>query len=320
MEAPVIPGKFDKDRRRRVRSSAGENLVILTRIEEEHLVRALEAALHVRSLRQLFLWVQGQFQGLLPHETMVCIQFAENNEVQRIECLRSMVNDPGLIKYLCDPTDGLAVRMAYYCRNSQILPCVIEQGNRDGLHPLTSFQTEIVRYQLGNALVNGTGNLRGGGTFFALFSLPDPPTVRQAFFLDLLLPSLHLAFMRVTAFGAGENEGGANAPLKLLTAREIEVLRWVTKGKSNFEIGVILELSTLTVKNHMQKIYKKLNVHNRAQAAFRCHALQLFDSPAHRLWSGGPDSVMATSGVPEETVLHSPFGSLTAGVPVKQEG
>jgi ATP/maltotriose-dependent transcriptional regulator MalT len=51
----------------------------------------------------------------------------------------------------------------------------------------------------------------------------------------------------------------------------------VTKGKGNYEIGVILELSTLTVKNHMQRIYKKLNVRNRAQAVSRCHALQLID-------------------------------------------
>lgn len=254
--------------------------VILSKFEEEHLVRALETALHVRNLRQFFLWVQGQFQGLLPHETMVCIQFAENGEVQRIESLRSMVNDPGLIKYLCDPADGLAVRLAQYCRTSRLLPCVIEQGTRDEQHPLTAFHAEIKHCRLDNAVVHGTGRLRGGGTFFALFSLPGSPTERQAYFLDLLLPSLHLAFLRVAALGDSENENAANTPSPLLTAREIEVLRWVTKGKSNYEIGVILELSTLTVKNHMQKIYKKLNVHNRAQAAFRCHALQLLDSPA----------------------------------------
>lgn len=254
-----------------------ETLVILSKVEEEYLVRALEAALHVRRLRQLFLWVRGQFQGLLPHRMMVCIQFAENDEVQRIECLSSMVNDPGLVNQLCDPVNGLAVRLAGYCRSSQILPCVIEQGSRDEQHPMTAFAAEIDRCQLVNALVHGTERLRGGGTFFALFSLPEPPTVRQAFLLDLLLPSLHLAFLRVAAMGDGET-GTANAPASLLTAREIEVLRWVTQGKSNYEIGVILELSSLTVKNHMQKIYRKLNVHNRAQAVSRCHTLQLLDS------------------------------------------
>jgi DNA-binding CsgD family transcriptional regulator len=37
-------------------------------------------------------------------------------------------------------------------------------------------------------------------------------------------------------------------------------------GKTNSEIAMILHLSTFTVKNHMRRIYKKLDVLNRAQA------------------------------------------------------
>lgn len=253
--------------------------VILDQLEEEHLVRTLEAALQVRSLRQLFLWTRGQFHGLLPHETMVCIQFSENDEVQRTECLRSMVNEPGLIKYLCDPLDGLAVRIANYCRTSRQLPCVIGERGRDRQHPLAVFQTEIERCQLGNAVAHGTGRLRGGGTFFVLFSMPEPPALRQAFYLDLLLPTLHLAFLRV-ASSSGDIGSAPNAWGVQLSDREIEVLGWVTKGKSNFEIGVILDLSTLTIKNHMQKIFRKLGVHNRMQAASRFQELQLPDAGA----------------------------------------
>ena len=51
-----------------------------------------------------------------------------------------------------------------------------------------------------------------------------------------------------------------------LSARELEVMKWVRMGKTNSEIGSILDLSTFTVKNHMRRIYKKLDVMNRAQA------------------------------------------------------
>lgn len=51
-----------------------------------------------------------------------------------------------------------------------------------------------------------------------------------------------------------------------LSARELEVLQWVSLGKTNPEIGNILKLSEFTVKNHLQRIFKKLNVSNRAQA------------------------------------------------------
>lgn len=52
-----------------------------------------------------------------------------------------------------------------------------------------------------------------------------------------------------------------------ITLREREVLLWVSRGKSNYEIGVILGLSMLTIKNHMQAIIRKMNVSNRAHAA-----------------------------------------------------
>ncbi len=58
-----------------------------------------------------------------------------------------------------------------------------------------------------------------------------------------------------------------------LTSRENDVLTWVVEGKSNQEIAVILGLSSLTVKTHLQSILKKMNVENRTTAAAR--ALEL---------------------------------------------
>jgi len=52
----------------------------------------------------------------------------------------------------------------------------------------------------------------------------------------------------------------------LLTVREAEIMKWVAMGKTNGEIGSILNVSTFTVKNHMQRIFKKLDVFSRAQA------------------------------------------------------
>ena len=54
-----------------------------------------------------------------------------------------------------------------------------------------------------------------------------------------------------------------------LTAREAEVLLWIAKGKSNRDIGEILGLSPRTVNKHLEQIYTKLGVENRASAAVR---------------------------------------------------
>jgi DNA-binding CsgD family transcriptional regulator len=55
-------------------------------------------------------------------------------------------------------------------------------------------------------------------------------------------------------------------PTRLLTAREREILLLLRDGKSNAEIGATLAISPLTVKNHVQKVLRKLGVRNRTQA------------------------------------------------------
>ena len=52
-----------------------------------------------------------------------------------------------------------------------------------------------------------------------------------------------------------------------LTARESEVLLWITYGKSNKEIAEILEMSPRTVNKHLEQIFIKLAVENRTSAA-----------------------------------------------------
>ena len=54
-----------------------------------------------------------------------------------------------------------------------------------------------------------------------------------------------------------------------LTLREAEVLEWIAKGKSNRDIGDILGLSARTVNKHLEQIYVKLGVENRASAAVK---------------------------------------------------
>lgn len=52
-----------------------------------------------------------------------------------------------------------------------------------------------------------------------------------------------------------------------LTARELEVLTWLGRGKSNAEIAAILEIQPSTVGKHLEHIYPKLGVENRTAAA-----------------------------------------------------
>ena len=58
----------------------------------------------------------------------------------------------------------------------------------------------------------------------------------------------------------------AFASLKL-TPREAEVLFWISQGKCNHDIGVILGAKTGTICKHVGHILRKLSVENRTSAA-----------------------------------------------------
>jgi DNA-binding CsgD family transcriptional regulator len=54
-----------------------------------------------------------------------------------------------------------------------------------------------------------------------------------------------------------------------LTAREADVLLWISRGKSNRDVSEILGISPRTVNKHLEQVFEKLGVENRASAAAR---------------------------------------------------
>lgn len=64
-------------------------------------------------------------------------------------------------------------------------------------------------------------------------------------------------------------QAGAVAATRVtLTARETQVLQLVAKGFSSAEIAGLLGISLQTVISHVKAIYRKLEVHSRAEAVF----------------------------------------------------
>lgn len=52
-----------------------------------------------------------------------------------------------------------------------------------------------------------------------------------------------------------------------VTGREADVLLWIANGKTNREIGLILNMSPRTVNKHLEQVFRKLGVENRTAAA-----------------------------------------------------
>ncbi len=74
--------------------------------------------------------------------------------------------------------------------------------------------------------------------------------------------------LRLTSVDRAGDEQILRSRLKL-TAREAEVLLWISRGKTNRDIAEILGLSPRTVNKHLEQIFAKIGVENRAAAAIQ---------------------------------------------------
>lgn len=112
--------------------------------------------------------------------------------------------------------------------------------------------------------------LRAGATGFLLKSTaPDRLTaaIRAAAEGESLLsPEITRRLAERFAHGPRPAADGVPAELAELTPRELDVLRLVARGLTNHEIATEHVTSTATVKSHINRVFRKLGVTERAQA------------------------------------------------------
>ncbi|CAA2138723.1 MULTISPECIES: DNA-binding response regulator [Methylobacterium] len=104
--------------------------------------------------------------------------------------------------------------------------------------------------------------LKGGNA--ASVTLPDTEGATHS--LSLIGTTGDEVLLRLSrdASASGIERLRANLPI---TAREADVLFWLSRGKASRDIGDILGLSPRTVTKHLESIYAKLGVENRTAAS-----------------------------------------------------
>lgn len=258
-------------------AATGSESGTLGQRELEYYLFVVESSLHVRKIHQFFLWAQGALQSLLPHEILFCAHGDfEHREFTVSRCTSRPFPDQHFAE-ICHPENGLVAKAIAAWRKHWEAPCVLTAG--EGLHP--EVEPLMTQHGFPHLACHGAHGVNGSdSTCFIFARLPRPPGARQCYLLELLLPHLHAAFVRTLVDGNRQQDAPAAA--SALTGREIEILRWVSEGKSNHQIGDTLRISPLTVKHHMQNILKKLEVRNRAQAVSRAISLRLIGHHAAR--------------------------------------
>ena len=272
--APILPGSAEATAPE-APSSQTDFLQI------ESIVLNLDASLRVHARTHFFSWTQGLLQSLIRHELLICTLCLGKPPAFRADGFSMTTPEPTLFSDMFLRDTAVAPTLLKTWEERRYQPVVVEVSGGNGA-PATlgsgGFARELERLGATQLLVHGVHDAEGRAlSLFAFACRPGSITARQAYLAQLLAPSLHAAWVRTQLAkrteAAGDKAGGGS----VLTVRELDILKWIYLGKSNFEIGAILKISPLTVKNHVQKILRKLNVVNRTQAIGKALELRILN-------------------------------------------
>lgn len=249
--------------------------VALSSQQMELFVSAVETSMLINSRSGFFLWAQGALQGFIPHETLLCVHGDIARMRFKCESFSSAMPDAASAPRLDDLTSSVLPRMVDDWQSGGGSPRVFCVDDLD-LTGRRQLIADLERRNFGRTLAHGPREIAGEhGSFFVFLRLPRPLSGHETHALTLLTPYLHLALHRMLS--RENTQQIKEEPSKIqLSKREIQVLYWIKNGKTNEEIGQILDITSPTAKNHVQKILRKLNVKNRAEAAGKGVALRLF--------------------------------------------
>jgi len=237
--------------------------VLLERSEEEYLLAAMVSSLDVKSPRLFSDWLQGYLYALLPFGFLSCIHTKKMDHplgIDSFACSASLNFKPALQKTV----DQFAVALLNKLHHGLHFPLLLDGSQAMFTQP--EYQDIFPTQESKQVLVGRVVMSHSSSYFFVLTAAQSQvDRHKHCFLLDLTLPHIFTAAMRASA-----NDFALQDPREaqfVLSAREIEVLQWVAKGKSNQQIAEALFLSPFTVKNHVQNILKRLGAKNRVEAA-----------------------------------------------------
>lgn len=253
----------------------------------QSLYGVVKQSLAVKTHFDLFAWLQDDFQSFVPHATVIAAWGTFSLNMVSLDVV--------------SPKAGLRTQMI---DEESILPLVTElfrrweSGGQESYviqapHSLTvNAQSHeplsLALAESRSVLVHGIKDQRGRhDCLYVLLGTEALSSQRTRELFPFLLPYVDIAFRQVAHLpeqyleeyprqdppetGPSSDLAGASAGLSV---REVEIMKLVRIGKTNYEIGMILDISAFTVKNHVQRIFKKLDVVNRAQAVAKIEGLR----------------------------------------------
>ena len=273
LSAPRLPAQRMKAAWKE-QSESEQRSFHLSSDETERFVRIISQGSRIRRHCDLFEWLNSDIQYFLPHEVLLSAWGDFTGSDVKLDLVSSL--------------PGVRTAQLAHCRVDALVRHVygrwIDAGRKAilikacdtaGVHAGCTCPMHESLQAMRGLLVHGMHDKRSGqeSLFIAMTSgsfTKGRSVQRFLAFVDPLISQIDAALRRIPALvlpaARQPNEGAA---LLDLSTRELEVLQDMCRGKTNLEIAGALEISPFTVKNHVQRIFRKIGVTNRTQAAAR---------------------------------------------------
>ncbi len=228
-------------------------------------------SLHIHSHLDFMLWLQSDFQKYITHEVMIAAWGDFSLGIIYVDIV-SVIPGARTGKISSVNLTQLLQRLFENWKKHDQKPFSLsfDQGVFHD-HELGCIEANINLKMMKSAFVHGIKDFRGGHDCLYVFissANKMPILFKKAFsmlltFIDCTLRQLEHLPQQLPR--------KVEKPVEVeivgtLSDREEEIMAWVKIGKTNQDIALILDISPFTVKNHLQRIFKKLDVLNRAQA------------------------------------------------------
>ena len=248
-------------------------------------VELLHESLKVRSHFEFLLWSQGNLQQFLPHDIMIAAWGDFSLGLVYFDIVSAI---PGIRTGQVHNTNltPLLKRMFSSWNEHSRAPFTLTMNQ--GIFEDREFENDKLDgnfKHMRSALVHAIKDVRGRHDclYVLMSSSTSLPTTCRSM-LEALLPYIDSSLRQLDHLPEQMPPSPVEEPVMAdddpgsLSSRELEIMEWVRNGKTNFEIGMILDISAFTVKNHLQRIFRKLDVVNRAQAVAKLSKLELNES------------------------------------------
>jgi transcriptional regulator EpsA len=242
-------------------------------VDREHFSEVVENSFAIASRHQFFAWTQSSLQSLLPHEILICgIEDGSRQGMVMHRFSASRYFRDEHFNAIADPLNGLRSRVMAVVEGSRsVLVFCPGSRARSSDVGLAELVDENELKNLAAQLVTGAS-----GKVEALYGfsrIPVPLDARLGHIIELLIPHLHNAFLRVLATEREISSAGSQRTGRLVTPRQEEILSLIKEGKTNVEIARLLDCSPWTIKNHIQAILRRLDSNTRTHAISRAMSL-----------------------------------------------